>query len=449
MFRIILKNTALLGLLLVSLPSKAVENPLTVTLQDGATTTLSQANTGVANYLVTLNPAVPGALQWRVTSGLPSGVTQVTTGTACGGVAACASTFNLSPGANCCLRLLMTGSNMTLGSNSIIPLVQSTPTPTYSGQGDTLSVTVTSAPTATLTVNPSALALSVTGLTPAAGGLVTTGSSRHFTIQNNGPETATGIVCPTSASPSITFITCAGCGAIVNGGTCTVTIAPSATASAAVGDATPTPITLTIQGNNTNTVSPTVNVLTYGSFYQAGWLFSIIETADTSLSIGGTVAAELDNAAQRSTEYSPNDDNTTTAMYSGTNGAANTSAMLIAYDNTGTYSARICTTYSAGGYGDWYLPAICQMGFGGFDTNFNCGASPGVIPNMQYNLLVTNSGQNFNFANPYRYWSSTASEFESPDIAWFQQFAIGGGDGSQSANGVGATYGIRCVRTIT
>ena len=448
MFRIILKNTALLGLLLVSLPSKAVENPLTVTLQDGATTTLSQANTGVANYLVTLNPAVPGALQWRVTSGLPSGVTQVTTGTACGGVAACASTFNLSPGANCCLRLLMTGSNMTLGSNSIIPLVQSTPTPTYSGQGDTLSVTVTSAPTATLTVNPSALALSVTGLTPAAGGLVTTGSSRHFTIQNNGPETATGIVCPTSASPSITFITCAGCGAIVNGGTCTVTIAPSATASAAVGDATPTPITLTIQGNNTNTVSPTVNVLTYGSFYQAGWLFSIIETADTSLSIGGTVAAESDNAAPVSTQYSLAGANTTSAMYSGTDGFANTTAMVAQY-GVGTYSATVCTTSAGGRYNNWYLPAICQMGFGGADLNFNCGASPGVIPNMQYNLLVINPAQSFNFVSDYIYWSSTASEFVALNRAYVQQFAVGGGSGVQGFALVSNNRGVRCVRNIT
>ena len=410
--------------------------PLTAT-----TISVQNNDTATVQYQVTNQSTRSHTL---VMNGI-TGVTQITSG-----AGVCPNPFTLSGHSSCTLSLQINGSQITDG-NTDGPVVceQGNQLQCYRpNAADTLNVDVTRAPnTTTLSVTPSTLTLSVTGLRTATGN--NSGSPRVFTIQNTGPETAMGVACPTSLSVSIASITCTGCGTILSGGTCTATITPSATPSAAVANTSPTPITLTIQGTNTNTLLPTVNVLTYGSFYQAGWLFSIIETANTSLSIGGTVAAELDNAAQRSTEYSPNDDNTTTAMYSGTNGAANTSAMLIAYDNTGTYSARICTTYSAGGYGDWYLPAICQMGFGGFDTNFNCGASPGVIPNMQYNLLVTNSGQNFNFANPYRYWSSTASEFESPDIAWFQQFAIGGGDGSQSANGVGATYGIRCVRTIT
>jgi hypothetical protein len=448
MIRIIIKNTVLFGLLLVSLSNMAAVNPLTVRLQAGATTTLSQGSTGTANYLVTLNPSVPGALQWRVASGLPNGVTQVTTGAqACGGIATCAGSFNLSPGESCCLKLLMTGGNMTLDGNRIAPLVQSTPTPTYSGQGDTLNVTVTAATEATVMVTPSTLALSVTGVRTTTGN--NSGTARVFTIENTGPDIATGIVCPTPDSPSIDSINCSGCDNLASGATCTVTITPTATPSAAVADATPTPITLTIEGDNTNTLSPTVNVLTYGSFYQAGWLFSIIETADASLSIGGTVAAESDNAAQESTKYSLGGASTTDQMYSGTEGAANTNAMLAVYGDAGTYSATVCTSYAGGGYTNWYLPAICQMGFGGIDSNFNCGASPGSIPNMQYDLLVTNPAQNFNFVNNGFYWSSTASEEFQTNNAWAREFEVGGGVVVQDFFNVDNMFGVRCVRAIT
>ncbi len=309
--------------------------------------------------------------------------------------------------------------------------------------------TVTLTTETTLTVTPSTLALSVTGLSNlASGGSSASGTPRVFTVQNTGMATATGVTCPTSTSPSITSITCVGCGTILSNGTCTVTIQPSAMPSAAVADASPTPITLTIQGNNTNMLNPTVNILTYGSFYEAGWLFSIIETTNTSQSIGGTVAAESDNVSQNTTEYSPSGDNTTFAMYSGTNGLSNTQAMVAQY-GAGTYSATVCTGSSGGGYTDWYLPAICQMGFGGSDTNFNCGASPGSIPNIQYNLLETNTTQSFNFVNSGNYWSSTASENSAPVVAWFQRFAVGRGAGVQGGGFVNYPFGVRCVRAIT
>lgn len=410
--------------------------PLTAT-----TISVQNNDTATVQYQVTNQSTRSHTL---VMNGI-TGVTQITSG-----VGVCANPFTLSGHSSCTLSLQIDGSQITAG-NTDGPVVceQGNQLQCYRpNSADTLNVDVTHAPnTTTLSVTPSTLTLSVTGLTTTTGN--NSGTPRVFTIQNTGPETAMGVACPTSPSGSIASITCTGCGTILSGGVCTATITPSATPSAAVADTSATPITLTIQGTNTNTLSRSVNVLTYGSFYQAGWLFSIIETANTSLSIGGTVASEEDNAAQSTTEYSPSGAATTTAMYSATNGAANTGAMLAAYGNTGTYSARVCTTYSGGEYEDWYLPAICQMGFGGTDSNFDCGASPGAILNIQYNLLVTNPAQNFNFVNGSRYWSSTASERESPDIAWFQQFAVGGGNGAQFANGLDATYGVRCVRTIT
>jgi len=376
-----------------------------------------------------------------------TGVTQITSG-----VGVCANPFTLSGHSSCTLRLQIDGSQITAG-NTDGPVVceQGNQLQCYRpNSADTLNVDVTHAPNTTaLSVSPSSLTLSVTGFTTTTGN--NSGRSRVFTIYNTGPETAMGVACPTSLSGSIASITCSGCGTILSGGMCSVTITPSAIPSAAVADTSATPITLTIQGTNTNTLSPTVNVLTYGSFYQAGWLFSIIETATVSLSIGGTVAAETDAAGQSpdGVQYSQSGVDTTSEMNSGTDGEANTAAMLRLYGDTGTYSARVCTTYSGGGYGDWYLPAICQMGFGGVDINFACGASPGAIQNMQYNLLVTNPAQNFNFINNGIYWSSTASELLAPSYASQQQFAFGVGVSNQLVDVVNASSGVRCVRAIT
>lgn len=302
---------------------------------------------------------------------------------------------------------------------------------------------------ATLSVTPSSLTLSVTGLTTTTGN--NSGTPRFFTIQNTGPFPASNVICPQSTSPSITSITCLGCNTILAGSSCTVTITPSATPSAEPGDTSPIPITLTVSGDNTNTLNPTVNVLTYGSFYQAGYLFSIIETVDTSASIGGTVAAETDAASQSSTEYSPGGQNTESTMYSGTNGMTNTQAMETAYGSSQNYSAGYCLApnYNAGGFTDWHLPSACQMGYGSSDASFDCStmSSPDYIPNMQVNLLEANPSQTFNFALPGDYWSSTASEYLSPAYALLQHFASG--SSIQDTLPVNVALGARCVRDIT
>ena len=294
-----------------------------------------------------------------------------------------------------------------------------------------------------LVATPSNLALSVTGLTTTTGN--NSGTPRVITITNTGSGPALNVTFDPPSSASIASVLPTNCGTIAAGDTCALTVTPTATPSAAVADTNPTPIIVNISGDNTNTVSPSISVLTYGSFYQAGFLFSIIETANTSLSIGGTVAADTDNATQNSTLYSLNGADTTPTMYGGTDGAANTAAMVTQY-GAGNYSATTCTTFSGGGYADWYQPSICQMGFGGSDGNFDCGPSPGLIPNMQYNLLVMNPSQNFNFVNFGLYWSSTASESGAPNNSWYQQLATGGGDGFQNSFNVYNTFGIRCVR---
>ena len=145
----------------------------------------------------------------------------------------------------------------------------------------------------TLTESVATLGLSVNdpGLNVAL-----TGAPRVITIYNSGTTTANNVACPTSGSASITSIVCTGCGTILAGQRCQVTITPSGTASAAAYETNPTPITLSISGTNTNTLTPTINILTYGSVYQGGFVYEINDTTPNTGSIGGTVASLVDQA---------------------------------------------------------------------------------------------------------------------------------------------------------
>lgn len=160
---------------------------------------------------------------------------------------------------------------------------------------DILKISVTSAPgSTTLSVNPSALGLSVndTGLNAAL-----TGTPRKITITNMGSNPATNVTyTPTPALPIGTSISPASCGTLSPASTCVLTITPGNTPSAPPGNTNPTPITLSISGTNTNTVTPTLNILTYGSVYQGGYLFSVNDTTPDTGSIGGSVVTLMDQA---------------------------------------------------------------------------------------------------------------------------------------------------------
>ncbi|PJE16226.1 hypothetical protein, partial [Legionella sp.] len=303
----------------------------------------------------------------------------------------------------------------------------------------------------TLTATPT-LALSVTGLTTTTGN--NSGTARRIIITNTGSNIANNVTYSLSpALPSGSSISPASCGNIAIGGTCTLTVTPGATPSAPANNSNPTPVTVTISGTNTNVPTSSVSILTYGSFYQAGWLFSIIERANTFATIGGTVAGQSDVAGQSTTQYSPGGANTTSSMYSGTNGSTNTSAMRTQYGTGTNYSAGRCISpnYTAGGFTDWYLPSICQMGYAVSDTNFNCtnSGSANYIPNIQVNLLQRYPTQLFNFVNNGYYWSSTASQGSAPGNAWTQEYILGGAPALSSNDPVNFIHGIRCARNLT
>lgn len=185
----------------------------------------------------------------------------------------------------------------------------------------------------TLTASVSTLGLSVncqpssacTGTQNAA----LTGTPRLITITNTGSNSATNVTYLPSPPtlPSGTTISPASCGTIAASGTCVLTITPGDTASATAGDTSPTPITLSISGTNTNTLTPTLNIVTYGSIYQGGYIYAVDDTTPDTGSIGGTVVTQTDQAPRfpGGVVWSSNGTNSTSVSNDSIPGIAETS----------------------------------------------------------------------------------------------------------------------------
>lgn len=398
---------------------------------------------------------------------------------------------SLAPLASCAI-------NLTAGSAIHLPQVVVVEGSNTSEEIIVMSVNASTDTTLSGSVDHLALAVNDPDLNPAL-----TGNARTITITNTGSNDAENVsYVVTPALPADTTISPASCGTIAVGGTCVLTIQPGGTASAAPGVLNPTPITLTIQGTNTtNTLTPQVSVLTYGSVYQQGFVFAVDDSYAThpaSESIGGKLASLKNQITEGPTtgvvwesngiSGSPADVNyfqiygvntlstpTTPAPalpipnllgYQACdgirNGACNTNNIVIYQDNNRLaggppptphhfYAAGICKDYNVDSdghspcqtgvcYNNWYLPAVCEMGYG----NYNCGSvSSPTLQNMQSSLVVTGV-PNRDFVGAY--WTSSQDPV-LPDFAVIQIM-----DTINIYNGAGrkdAPDGIRCARAFS
>lgn len=326
----------------------------------------------------------------------------------------------------------------------------------------TVSVSFSSL-TTTLTASVASLGLSVnnTGLNAAL-----TGTPRLISIANAGASPAENVTySPSPALPSGTTMSPASCGTIAVSGTCVLTITPGSTPSAAPGDTNPTPITLSISGSNTNTLTPTINILTYGSVYRGGYVYAVDDTTLDIGSIGGKVAALTDQSA--GVIWSSNGSGSVVhdnipgiteistsppgACNGATDGACNTSEITAYYSPPTTNPAVDLSFYAAGlcrapieGFSDWYFPAICEMGYDEIGSGANgCGtqASP-TIQNMLSNLFDAAVG-----GLSGEYWSSTEWAGDATLYAWSQTYDLGNIPQftfDKSYN----TIRVRCSRTL-
>jgi len=112
------------------------------------------------------------------------------------------------------------------------------------------------------------------------------------------------------------------------------------------------------------------------------------------------------------------------------------------------YAAGRCATVTDGGYSDWYLPAICEMGpNSGGSGGSGCVVGTQNIVSQLPSLLGT-TGTNCTYgANCLAgyYWSSTENSVGPQVGAWEQYFASGGGS-VQGGPGKYFEDGVRCVR---
>jgi RNase P/RNase MRP subunit p29 len=119
---------------------------------------------------------------------------------------------------------------------------------------------------------------------------------------------------------------------------------------------------------------------------------------------------------------------------------------------TSNYAAGLCSQ-TIGGYSDWYLPAICEMGP---DTGGSgCAVGTANVLNNVSSLIgdpsagspSTSCAQGANCVAGY-YWSST--QFSSlPEIGAWIQFSDSSGGSSQLAGDKNNQFGVRCARALT
>ena len=106
------------------------------------------------------------------------------------------------------------------------------------------------------------------------------------------------------------------------------------------------------------------------------------------------------------------------------------------------YASGLCKA-SIGGYTDWYLPAICEMG----PASNGSGCASGT-PNMVTNLSSLRTSCTGTSCLSGLYWSSTESSGVPTDFAWYQNFASGGGSDQGNLNKF-YSLGVRCSRALT
>ena len=405
--------------------------PLTAT-----TFTLPSNSTATVQYTITNQSSLSHTLVMNSIHG----ITQLTSG-----VGVCAKTFTLQGKASCTLSLQVDGAQISEGvSGGPIVCQQGSSMQCYQpSTQDALHITQVQDTSATITASVSTLALSVNCPAPSASctfsNAALTGTPRTITITNTSSNTAINVTYSTTLLPSGTSISPANCGNIAAGNTCILTITPGQTAST-------TETTLSVSGTNTNTVAPTLNILTYGSIYQGGYLFSMDDTTSTTGSAGGKILSLNDQSSGTAWDPGcPGSCTTSINANSSTDGLTNSINAYNALSLThpaNTYAVGLCLNVLIDDYNDWYLPAICEMGYDSSSSQ-PCGdVTNPTLQNIQSNLV-----DNGILPLVDSYWSSTQTFSVDPNIyATYNDFGAGG---TQHGDFKEISFFVRCIRQLS
>jgi hypothetical protein len=284
-----------------------------------ASALVSSSGTATVQYTVTNQSSKPKNLKLKVTAGLSA-----------------SSCYLAGKGSTCTLTVTVNGSQIPKQGIHSGPILceQGNANQCYQpSQANRLSVTVSQNTGAAI------LNASVTDLA-----LKVSGNSRSITITNTGDGPATGLSINQPGWPSGTSLspssTCANGGSLAVGASCTLVIAPGATATSnCTTGIAPTPGVLTVSANGGASASVNTTVIGYGCQYQGGFVFAMDDTTPTTGSIGGKVASLVDQAAP----YISSGPQPTSIIW-GSNGAGFVSAdvsydVIPGIDETSTSSA--------------------------------------------------------------------------------------------------------------
>lgn len=344
--------------------------------------------------------------------------------------------------------------------------------------------------TVTLTPRVSTLGLSVncpaTSTSPrcAKKNAALTGTPRTIIIKNTGSANATNVLVSTYGLPSDTVVSPLSCGTIAaNGGECTITVTPGATASSNASNVLCTTgvqpegsVQVTADGGLLTSIK--TYVLSYGCIYQGGFIYSVNDTTPNTSSIGGKTAAVTDTFPGQDSPGIATPDwggygtDIGSALYynnpqGANNGSANSVAIISAltthyssppYNGSSpvplsNYAAGLCSFVSvntAGAssciaptpcYTNWYLPAICELG--PFTLQCTTG-STNIQQQLYNNTLIPKT--TLGFVDDGFYWSSTADPYDPQFSAWAGYFSSNSALLQDNKN---SQFGVRCSRALT
>ncbi len=245
--------------------------------------------------------------------------------------------------------------------------------------------------------------------------LASAGTARFLKVTNPSTVTAEALELRVTGLPSGSTAHSSCPVELPPDGSCLVLIRPGGRPSAKEGDLAPVPAKLTLRGSNTNVLEVNVSVITHGSFHQGGFVFSLNDQTAITGSVSGKVVATADTSpaaywSPATSEVTGISDNALAGASScngAVDGRCNTPRILAHFTSGGrNFAAAQCADSREGGFADWYLPALCEMGYSTVDTgNAICGTrdAPLVPDNLRSRLLDV--GPIGTFSD--HYWTST------------------------------------------
>lgn len=284
------------------------------------------------------------------------------------------------------------------------------------------------------------LALSVTGhLEYGLNGTPRSGRPRIITLTNNGQFRTENlsILMPLWPAGTVSSTTC---GTILEAGAeCIITVTPGNNATSdgnhsCSEGSPPIPGIIKIVADNAPVLLINVVVLDYGCIYQGGLVYALDDRTSNTKSVGGKVVSltDLIPAGRIGVGFSsshPRIDPDWVLV----DGENNNSASQNRLFNAADYCEQ-----SIAGYRDWYLPQICEMGYG----SDLCGtADAPKMQNIQSNLV------DFHNLLNGTYWSATETTDYPFMTAWHHKFA-NENNSSQLLIYKDVPLNVRCSRSL-